>query len=426
MPAAKLNQRSVAEAQRLRRHFAELERDRRAPTAKAANAPSGNGIAGTVAPGFEPVLQAFHDNFRTHGEVGAAFAVYYRGNLVVDLWGGARTRGTTLRWQDSTLAQLRSAGAALPAMCCALAHSRGWLRYDQAVAELWPQFGNTRITVRQLLSHQSGLCAPDLALTPQLLRDRAALSAALARQKPQWKPGERYAWHAATLDLYVAELIQRCDPRQRPLAQFFAEEIAQPLHAEVHFAEPAAPPPGGVAKACGGSVLEWLDRLETMSPSYVLASAWPGSTTRRALDAAAPVSASADLHCLFPSEHATATARGLARVYSAFAAGDAALGLRRDTLDELEKPAALPWSGSKDGVLKIDVAYSLGFWKKQRRGEDGTRAYGVPLLGGGVACADPQAQLGLCYLPNRLGPRVYDEPRAMSLVDTLYRCLDRG
>lgn len=423
MRSVKLNRRSVADAQRLHQHFAELERAPR-PRAKSRVAPDDAGIGGTVAPGFEPVLQAFRDNFSSRGEVGAAFAAYHRGRLVVDLWGGARTRGTALRWQESTLAPLRSAGAALPALCCALAHSRGWLRYDQPVAGLWPEFADTRTTVRQLLSHQSGLCAPDAALTPKLLRDAPALAQALARQKPQWKPGERYGYHAATLDLYVAELIRRCDPQQRPLARFFAEEIAQPLEAEVHFAVPGGARPSGVARICAGSPLDWLDRLETMSPGYVLASAWPASLTRRALAAAAPAAAMADLHALFPSEYAVATARGLARVYGAFS-NSAELGLHRETLDELEKPATLPWSGTKDGVLKMDVAYSLGFWKKLSARDAGARAgaYGVPMLGGGLACADPQAQLAMCYLPNRLGPHVYDEPRTMHLADTLYRCV---
>lgn len=43
-------------------------------------------------------------------------------------------------------------------MTLALAHSRGWLDYEQRVCSYWPQFaqrGKERITVRQLLAHQS-------------------------------------------------------------------------------------------------------------------------------------------------------------------------------------------------------------------------------------------------------------------------------
>ena len=45
-------------------------------------------------------------------------------------------------------------------MTLALAHSRGWLDYEQRVSTYWPEFaqqGKESITVRQLLAHQAGL-----------------------------------------------------------------------------------------------------------------------------------------------------------------------------------------------------------------------------------------------------------------------------
>ena len=41
-------------------------------------------------------------------------------------------------------------------MTLAIAHSRGWLDYEERVSAYWPEFaqqGKERITVRQLLSH---------------------------------------------------------------------------------------------------------------------------------------------------------------------------------------------------------------------------------------------------------------------------------
>ncbi|MGW5191076.1 hypothetical protein ACWEOO_17620 [Kribbella sp. NPDC004138] len=37
---------------------------------------------------WEQVAEAFARNFTERGEVGAAFAAYHRGELVVDLWAG--------------------------------------------------------------------------------------------------------------------------------------------------------------------------------------------------------------------------------------------------------------------------------------------------------------------------------------------------
>ena len=50
----------------------------------------------------------------------------------------------------------------LAAMTLAVAHSRGWLDYEERVAKYWPEFaqqGKEAITVRQLLAHQAGLFA---------------------------------------------------------------------------------------------------------------------------------------------------------------------------------------------------------------------------------------------------------------------------
>src|SRR6185437_1184341 len=45
-------------------------------------------IDGYAATEFEPVLDAFAQNFDERGEVGASVAVYLDGQPVVDLWGG--------------------------------------------------------------------------------------------------------------------------------------------------------------------------------------------------------------------------------------------------------------------------------------------------------------------------------------------------
>lgn len=49
-------------------------------------------IFGFVKEGFENVKIAFEENFEKRKEVGASCCVYYRGEKVVDLWGGYRDK----------------------------------------------------------------------------------------------------------------------------------------------------------------------------------------------------------------------------------------------------------------------------------------------------------------------------------------------
>ena len=97
-----------------------------------------------------------------------------------------------------------SASKGLSAMTLAVAHSRGWLDYEERVATYWPEFaqqGKDKITVRQLLAHQAGLFAFNEPVDPSIVADLDRLAIVLARQKPAWEPGTRQAYHAISLGL---------------------------------------------------------------------------------------------------------------------------------------------------------------------------------------------------------------------------------
>ncbi len=136
----------------------------------------------------------------------------------------AASRGARTRWS-----LVHSTTKGLSAMVLALAHSRGWLDYDERVCTYWPEFaqaGKERITVRQLLAHQAGLFAFDEKVDRDVVADLDRLAEVMARQRPAWEPGERQAYHAISLGFYEGELVRRIDPRHRSLGRFFDEEIA--------------------------------------------------------------------------------------------------------------------------------------------------------------------------------------------------------
>ena len=190
-------------------------------------------IGGFVAPGFEEVRAEFERNFAERGEIGAAVAAYWRGEKVVDLWGGRRTperrrsRGTRTRWSWSCR---RTKG--LAAMTLAVANARGWLDYDAPVARYWPEFaqnGKAGSPCASSSATRRGSSLLDEKLTIERLRDLDDVARLLARQKPAWPPGTRHGYHAMSIGLYMQELIRHVDPAHRTLGRFFHEEIARPL-----------------------------------------------------------------------------------------------------------------------------------------------------------------------------------------------------
>src|SRR5687768_13796729 len=90
-------------------------------------------IEGLVSKGFEPVRQAFLENFIRRGERGAACCIYQDGEKVVDLWGGVRDPASGDPWRPDTMVVVHSATKGLAAMALAVAHSRGWLDHDERV-----------------------------------------------------------------------------------------------------------------------------------------------------------------------------------------------------------------------------------------------------------------------------------------------------
>ena len=117
-------------------------------------------IHGDVAAGFEPVRDAFAENWRFFEEIGAGFCVRLGGEIVVDLHGGWADRKKSRAWTKDTLIPVYSTGKAVAALVIARLVDRGLLDYDAPVADYWPEFaagGKSAVSVAQALSHQAGL-----------------------------------------------------------------------------------------------------------------------------------------------------------------------------------------------------------------------------------------------------------------------------
>lgn len=388
-----------------------------------------------MADGFEPVRAEFEANFNRRGERGAACAVYYRGALVVDLWGGYRDVAGSAPWERDTLVLVYSTSKGLAAITVALAHSRGWLDFDAPVALYWPEFaqsGKERVTVRQLLAHQAGLCAIDESLTAAKLGDLESLAEVLARQRPAWEPGTRQGYHALSLGWYEGELIRRVDPDHRSLGRFFAEEVAEPLGLEFYFGLPARIPAERVASIKGGGVFEALMHPRGMPAAMLVAFLRPSSLTSRVfanprLRSTAGLDTPEFRAVENPAGGGIGLVRSVAKAYSELATGGRTLGLSSETLAQLIAPPRSPSVVARDQVLLTDASFSLGFARPGPGFWFGSseRALGHPGAGGSFAFADPDLGLSFAYAPNRLGHCLRDDPREKALRDALYLCIQR-
>jgi CubicO group peptidase (beta-lactamase class C family) len=387
-------------------------------------------VKGYVNRGFEPVRSTFAENFDRRRELGGACCAYHGGQKVVDLWGGVRNKHTGEPWEGRTMVIVYSATKGLAAMTLAIAHSRGWLDYEERVCTYWPEFaqqGKERVTVRQLLAHQAGLYTLDEPVDRELVGDLDRLAVVLARQKPAWEPGTQQAYHAITLGFYESELLRRLDPRHRSLGQFFEDEIAAPLELDLYINLPSSIPNTRLAVMTRPS---WLEILHGFPPRLALDAINRRSKISRALRGSELPDDDAHIYARnleVPSGGAVGTARAIARAYSVFATGGRELGLRPRTLELLAAPAVPPTRGFYDKCMKSRVGFSLGFMKPSPALPFGSASsFGSPGAGGALGFADPESGVGYGYVTSRMGTRLSGDPRDVALREALYSALSRA
>ncbi len=377
---------------------------------------------------FAAVRDAFRRNFAEHGEIGAAVCIWIDGRVVVDLWGGHLDAAKTRPWRPDTLVAVFSVGKPFAALAAHQAVERGALDLDASIARYWPGFeacGKGSVTIRQVLSHRAGLPAIRHTLPDDAMLDWNAMTTALANERPWWPPGSRHGYHVNTFGYLIGEVVRRITGRS--IGTVIREEIAGPLGADFRVGTPAHEdartaefvwgevPPMFAAEPATDELL--MIRNAYANPPGLSGIGW---TNRREWRAAE-----------IPSTNGHATARGVARIYAALAAGGAIDGVRIIGTDTLRE-AVIEHSSGEDAVLQRPSRFGLGFQLTRAHPDQkaggylpagpNPGAFGHVGAGGSVGFADPQAKLAFGYVMNAMGPR-WGNPRPRGLIEALYRCL---
>jgi CubicO group peptidase (beta-lactamase class C family) len=402
-------------------------------------------ISGWVAPGFEAVREAFQTNFDEGSEVGAAFGAYHRGKKVVDLWGGIADTRTERSWDEDTLVLVYSTTKGITAMCANKLAQEGAIDVEAPVTTYWPEFakaGKEEVTVADLLSHQAGLAWIDDSLSFEEALAWDPVIKALERQAPSWLPGTAHGYHATTYGWLVGEVVRRVSGRS--LGTYLRDEVAGPLGAEFFVGLPASEEhrvarlvsfleslesgrPLQALGADGGSVAG-LDAISLgEQAAHYLA---PDGPLSKALSA--PGGALSDpevwddprLHAAeIPAANGICDARSLACLYGACVSDVATTSggsFRIINSEQLDR-ALRPLTEGPDAVLLgLDIQWGLGFMLNRgivgAAGLGGPRSFGHFGMGGSAGWADPDIELGMGYVMNRMEISTTGDIRSFRLM----------
>jgi CubicO group peptidase (beta-lactamase class C family) len=392
-------------------------------------------VNGWTESGWEGVRDAFVANFTAGREIGAAFSAFHRGTKVVDLWGGVADPTDGRPWDEDTLVLVFSTTKGLTAMCAHHLAETGALDLEAPVVRYWPEFGaagKEQVTVAHLLSHQSGLwdidgrmsLADALAWTP--------VTEALAAQAPHWEPGTRHGYHATTYGWLVGEVVRRVSGRS--LGTYFQDEIVQPLGGSAWIGLPeseeprvarlqtfeetiaARATPGGGGDSSG--MRELLQQF--MGPNTTLGRslAAPGG----AFSAANVWRERAVRAAEVPAANAVTDARTVAQLYAA-CIGEVD-GVRTLSPAALDRAITQRTSGPNTVLMDLDIQFGLGFMVRSSiMPLGGMRSFGHFGAGGSMGWADPDAELAMGYVMNKMDMGLAGDPRSSNLVDACYASL---
>ena len=405
---------------------------------------NGSRIEGFYKGGWRRLAEAFVRNFFERDELGASLCVRVRGDVKVDLWGGAFGEKDERPWKEDTVTTVFSCTKGATALCAHILADRGKLELNAPVAEYWPEFarnGKDRATVAMMLNHSVGVPGFREPLKDKAFADWDYMVRRLEAEESFWDPGTRNGYHSLTFGWTVGELVRRASGKS--LGAFFADEVAKPLNidfwiglpdkiehrtAAVH---PYTPSPG--------EELPEFANVAALSPDSIPARAIMNSggylDLREASsddeglrDLYAPNSRWAHAAEIGASGGVT-NARGLAGLYDPLANKGRSL-LSPKQIPFMNRVSA---STMRDAVLLMPTRFSLGFMlsmdnRRRRLGAIesvilGSRAFGHVGFGGSIGFADPECGMSFGYVMNRMGPSILLDARGQSLVDAAYACI---
>jgi CubicO group peptidase (beta-lactamase class C family) len=354
-------------------------------------------IHGTVAAGFEAVREEFAAFVA--GELPdyeGQLCAHVHGRKVVDLWAGDGNDAGSLYGVFSS-----TKGAAH--LVVALLVQDGTLELERRVTYYWPEFGaegKAALTLRDLLTHRAGLIGLDAGFSAEELADDRVIAERLADQRPFWRPGTAFGYHAFVIGALTGEVVRRATGRT--LQEVYEERIRAPygldfflglpeaLEPRFRSVQPMAPTPKQQAvldAAPSGPHSLTSIAYNTHVPEPPALEDHPNSRTVRAKGPA--------------SAGGVAAARGLAGMYAAAISevGGRPPLLKPDTIAEVGQIHSV----GHDLVSRAHRAFGLGFQATAEAWYPflGAGAFGHSGASGSQAFADPRSGLAYGYTRRR-------------------------
>ncbi len=339
--------------------------------------------------------------------------------------GGRQVINTSTGVDPASLINVFSCSKALSGIAFAHIVQSGLINVDEPVVTYWPEFGakgKTKITVRQLLSHQAGLPETRVGIkNSQWLTDHEAANL-LAAERPLWAPGKAFGYHGLSIGTFISELAFRVTGKT--IQRYFEENVRKPSGAQAFLGLPesehhrVAPLlPGKIPSA---EQLMAYGPPENFVPGPYNAHVFAGLAPTAGPEADYSLTATRGMVFGHPAAGGLASAEGLATVFQwAVGYGQENSGLDKDVIEDFSQ---LQVNGFDLVLDTYNMSFGTIFMKPCGAKPFGSiSAFGHDGAAGAMVFADPVGEIVLGYTVRRFTYPGGMDPRIRPIVKAIQK-----
>jgi CubicO group peptidase (beta-lactamase class C family) len=359
---------------------------------------------------YNPVKKIFENYFLKQEEIGASFAIYKEGKPLIDLHGGFKDKNNK-NWEENTIVNVFSATKGIYEIIVSILIDQNILDLEKPVSYYWDAFkkSNKRgITLKHILSHQSGLYRFKEKIRQQDLLDWNKIIAILENQEPDHPCGEKTFYHAKTHGFLIGEIIKKT--MKKSLGELTSELLAKKLNLDLFIGTPK--------NKLSNVAFLYEDKNESkISPEFNAFNNpeheinfynnenWQTAEV--------------------PSMNGHGNARSIAKIYDIFVNDlilEKSILLSKSTIKKcltastcrIDESLMLPIRWSQVGLVL------RGGWLFGKNKE----SFGHNGWGGSLGFADPILGIGVAYTTNKINPTIITDKRIVNLLKEFYRIVE--
>jgi len=356
---------------------------------------------------YTPVKKIFENYFLKKEEIGASFAIYKERKPLIDLWSGLKNKNDK-KWEENTIVNVFSATKGIYEIIVSILIDQNILDLEKPVSYYWEAFkqSNKRgITLKHILSHQSGLYRFKEMITQEDLLDWNKIIAILENQEPDHACGEKTYYHAKTHGFLIGEIIKKTT--KKSLGELVSELLSKKLRLDFFIGAPK--------NQLSNIAFLYKDKTENKLSSAFNAFNNPEHEINFYNEKNWQIAE-------VPSMNGHGNARSIAKIYDIFV-NDLILN-KNILLSKSSIKKCLTESVSRiDESLMLPIRWSQvglilrGGWLFGKNKE----SFGHNGWGGSLGFADPILGLGVAYTTNKINPKMTTDRRVINLLKEFYK-----